>query len=170
MKNYKDSDYALNKFSDGIVYRFADQTVEVTLEDYLRENPDKTANDFAYLKALSDNDYFNRDRDDYRQTWRNVPLYGLEEAGVCTAPSPEDEVIEQPEQAVKQQQRHELAEQAMAKLTEIQKRRYLLYMVNDLTVREIAASEGVAFQVVDRSILSAKKKIQKFLGKNRISE
>lgn len=39
MKNYKDSDYALNKFSEGIVYRFADRIVEITLEDYLAENP-----------------------------------------------------------------------------------------------------------------------------------
>lgn len=33
LKNYKDSDYALNKFSEGIVYRFADRIVEITLED-----------------------------------------------------------------------------------------------------------------------------------------
>ena len=40
MKNYKDSDYARNKFSEGIVYRFADRIVEITLKDYLAENPD----------------------------------------------------------------------------------------------------------------------------------
>jgi len=33
LKNYKDSDYALNKFSEGIVYRFADRIVEITLEE-----------------------------------------------------------------------------------------------------------------------------------------
>ena len=33
MKNYKDSDYALNKFSEGIVYRFADRIAEITLEE-----------------------------------------------------------------------------------------------------------------------------------------
>ncbi|WP_333783126.1 hypothetical protein [Lutispora saccharofermentans] len=57
MKNYKDSDYALNKFSEGIVYKFADRIVEVTLEDYLTENPGKTAEDFLELKALSDEIY-----------------------------------------------------------------------------------------------------------------
>ena len=46
MKNYKDSDYALNKFSEGIVYRFADRIVEIAQEDYLAENPGKTAQDF----------------------------------------------------------------------------------------------------------------------------
>ncbi len=57
MKNYKDSDYALNKFSEGIVYRFADRIVEITLEDYLAESPGKTAEDFLELKALSDEIY-----------------------------------------------------------------------------------------------------------------
>lgn len=57
MKNYKDSDYALNKFSEGIVYRFADRIVEITLDHYLAENPDKNEQDFWELKALSDEIY-----------------------------------------------------------------------------------------------------------------
>lgn len=57
MKNFKDSDYALNKFSEGIVYRFADRIVEITLDDYLTENPGKTEQDFLELKALSDEIY-----------------------------------------------------------------------------------------------------------------
>lgn len=35
MKNYKDSDYALNKYSENIVYKFADGVKEITLEDYI---------------------------------------------------------------------------------------------------------------------------------------
>lgn len=42
MKNDRDSDYAANKYARGIAYRFANETVEITLEDYLRENLDKT--------------------------------------------------------------------------------------------------------------------------------
>ncbi len=42
MKNYRKSDYALNKFSEGIVYQFSDGTVEISLADYLRDNPGKT--------------------------------------------------------------------------------------------------------------------------------
>jgi hypothetical protein len=49
MKNFENNDYALNKHSEGIVYRFADETTEVTLEDYLVENPDKTSADFAAM-------------------------------------------------------------------------------------------------------------------------
>ena len=41
MKNYRDSDYAANKYASGIVYRFANKTVTVTVEDYLKENPGK---------------------------------------------------------------------------------------------------------------------------------
>lgn len=51
MRNYKDSDYALNRYSQGIVYKFADSIVEVTLEDFLRSNPDKAEKDFVELKA-----------------------------------------------------------------------------------------------------------------------
>ena len=52
MRNYKDSDYALNRYSQGIVYKFADSVVEVTLEDYLRDNPDKTEADFEELEGV----------------------------------------------------------------------------------------------------------------------
>ena len=62
MRNYKDSDYALNRYSQGIVYKFADGIVEVTREDYLRDNPDQTEDDFAQLKALSDEIYYLQDR------------------------------------------------------------------------------------------------------------
>mgnify|MGYP001105847572 CR=1 FL=1 len=41
-----------NRYSKGIVYKFADGIVEITLEDYLRDNPDKTEEDFAELKAM----------------------------------------------------------------------------------------------------------------------
>ena len=53
MNNYRKSDYAVNKFSEGIVYRFNSETIEVTLEDYLKENPGKTEQDFQKLKAIS---------------------------------------------------------------------------------------------------------------------
>ena len=74
MPKYQNSDYAVNKNAKGIVYRFANRTVEVTLEDYLRENPDKTEADFAELKAMSDSDYSDSLKRDYRQTWKDVPF------------------------------------------------------------------------------------------------
>ena len=68
MRNYKDSDYALNRYSKGIVYKFADGIVEITLEDYLRDNPDKTEEDFAELKAMSDEIYYQQDKRGYAES------------------------------------------------------------------------------------------------------
>lgn len=87
MKNYKDSDYARNKFSDGIVYRFADRIVEITLKDYLAENPDKTVEDFMDLKALSDEIYHQQVINDNRTSRLDVSINGLEDTGqLATAP------------------------------------------------------------------------------------
>ena len=75
MRNYKDSDYALNRYSQGIVYKFADGIVEVTLEAFLRDNPDKTEEDFAELKALSDEIYYQQDRQEQRtsrKSWQTM--------------------------------------------------------------------------------------------------
>ena len=54
MKNFDKSDYALNKFSEGIVYKFSNEIREITKEQYLRENPNKTEEDFLKLKEISD--------------------------------------------------------------------------------------------------------------------
>ena len=167
MKNYKDSDYAINKNAEGIVYRFAEQTVEITLKDYLRENPDKTAADFAELKALSDSDYYETDRSDYRQTWKDISFYGLEDTTDFSALSPEDEVVRKAEQAADVERRNELAKKALDKLTDVQRRRYLMYHVHGKTMREIAALEGVSFQKIDVSLRWAEKKIKKVLSEGK---
>ena len=161
MKNYKNNDYAINKKAKGIVYRFADKTVEITLEDYLRENPGKTEADFAVLKALSDSDYHDRDRDNYRKTWKDVPFNGLGKNDACAVPSPEDEVIEQPEQSESKKKRQEMIKQALETLTLIQRRRYILYHVKGYTVRKIADIEKVHFTTVYEALQAAEKKIKK---------
>lgn len=90
MKNYRDSDYALNKHSKSIMYRFTDKIVEVTLADYLEENLGKTAEDFRRLKEFSDKDYLEQDRIGYRQTWKNTPQDALENTELCSSSSPEE--------------------------------------------------------------------------------
>ena len=166
MRNYTDTDYAVNKNAKGIVYRFADQTFEVTLEDYLRENPDKTAADFAELKELSDSDYYDTDRADYRQTWKNTSFDELDEdeSAVLAVQSAEDEVIEQGEQASALAMRQASAKAALDKLTETQRRRYIQYHIEEMTAREIAAEEGSNHKSVLESIWAAEKKIKKFLS------
>jgi len=166
MKNYAQSDYSLNKNAKGIIYRFADQIVEITLEDYLRENPNKTPVDFAELKALSDSDYYETDRADYRQTWKNTSLNTLDEDEmlVFSAPSVEEELIDQREQAEAYAKMQTSAAFALDKLTDVQRRRYLMYHVRGLTMRQIADKEGVLHSKIQNSLDAAEKKIKKFLA------
>jgi DNA-binding CsgD family transcriptional regulator len=168
MKNYTDSDYALNKYSEGIVYRFADGIVEVTLADYLAENPGKTEADFRALKELSDADYFERDRAENAKTKRNLNYADVDETELCQSPSPEDLHIGNLlacEEAEQHTQRVELAHKALASLTDVQRRRYLLYHVDGLSSWQIAAVEGSNQKTVYESLQAAEKKIKKFLTK-----
>mgnify|MGYP000891201540 CR=1 FL=1 len=165
MKNYTDNDYALNKVNkEAIVYRFADEIVEVTIEDYLRENPDKTAADFAELKVLSDEDYKERDREDYRLTYKNVSLHGLDETEACCVPSPEEILFDEPERKAQKERMRRQAYEAIATLTEVQRRRYIQHHVEGLSVRDIADMEKSHFTSVHESLLAAEKKIKKYLA------
>jgi len=163
MKNFAESDYAINKNAEGIVYRFADRTIEVTLEDYLRENPGKTTADFAELKALSDADYYDTDRSDYRQTWKNVPFYGLDNTSTFATMSTEDELISRAEQLSKVEQRESLVQKALDKLTDVQRRRYVMCHVESMSTRQIAEQEGKSQHAVMCSLDWAEKKIKKVL-------
>jgi len=165
MKNYKDGDYAINKNAEGIVYRFADQTIEVTLEDYLRENPNKTPDDFAELKILSDTDYYDTDRRDYRQTWKNIPIEKLfeNENLMFSVPSAEEALLEEGATEAAYLQMKSSAALAISKLTEIQKRRYLMYHIQGLSTWEIATLERVNQSKIVKSLALADKKIKKIL-------
>ncbi len=163
MKNYRASDYAANKYAHGIVYRFANETVEVTLEDFLRENPGKSATDFAELKALSDSLYLECDRADYRQNSKNIPISGFAEAATLCAPSAEAEVIDIPLQAANAKKQRERLEKVLSALTATQRRRYIQHEGEGLSSWAIAEREGVSHQSVLESLNDAKKKIKKVL-------
>lgn len=164
MKHFTQSDYALNKNAEGIVYLFANQTIEVTFEDYLRENPGKTPNDFAELKSLSDVDYYETDRSNYRQTWKNTSFDALAETTLCSVPSAESVVIDEMEKLERQRNRATLGKKAWDKLTEVQKRRYLMYHVDGLSTWKIAEIEGVNQSKIVKSLSAAEKKIRKALS------
>ena len=167
MKNYQGSDYAINKNSDGIVYRFADGTTfTVTLEGFLAENPNLTADDFRKLKEFSDKDYLEQDRSDYRQTWKNVSFDELAETVINPTPSPEAVVIDQPAEAERQEKRRELAKRALDQLTDVQRRRYLMYHVEGLSTYEIAEIEGKDHKAIFFSLQAAEKKIKKIISED----
>ena len=165
MNQYLFSDYALNKHSDGIVYRFADGIVEVTLADYLADNPGKSEDDFRKLKEFSDADYIERDRSEHRQTWKNTSLDALADTIFLSEPSLEAVVIDAPEETLRNESRIAIAQKVLGKLTDIQRRRYLLRTIKGLTTREIAALERVSHVAVVYSLEAAEKRIKKYFSK-----
>jgi hypothetical protein len=156
MKNYTDSDYALNKYSDGIVYRFADGSrFTVTLENYLAENPDKTGADFAALKEISDADYLERDRTEYNLTRKNVSIHALEDGDHFGGATLEEEFLD----AFDREAAAKAYESVLASgaLTETQARRFRLHALEGLTFRETAKREGVAVRAVQKSADAARR-------------
>lgn len=156
MKNYRDSDYALNKYSGGIVYRFADGSrVTITPEDYFAENPDKTGADFAALKEISNADYLERDRTEYNITRKNVSIHSLEDGNHFGGVPLEEEFLEafDRDAAVKAY----AAMRASGALTETQERRFRLHVLEGLTFRETAKREGVAVRAVQKSVEAARR-------------
>jgi len=168
MKHYANSDYALNKHSKGIVYRFADKIVEITLADYLNENPGKTEADFLALKNISDSDYHEEVKATYRQTWKDMPESDTEDSVLNADLSAEGEYFSGFE-AIEENERYEnlrgSARFALSKLTPIQRKRYVLYHIKGLTIRQIADFEGVGHTKIQKSIEGASTKIKKVLSK-----
>ena len=170
MKKYQDTDYALNKFSKGIVYKFTDNIIEITLSDYLSENPEKTAEDFYKFKAISDEIYLKQAQDEDTKTRRNIPLKQVEDALICERPTPEQEVLtalNECEEDIRKNKLLEIAKLSLQSLTIIQRRRYLMYHVYNLNMRQIVDIEGVGISKIHKSINTAKNKINEFISKTQ---
>lgn len=159
MKNYKDSDYAINKFSAGIVYRFTDRIIEVTLEDYLVENPGKTELDFRELKALSDEMYHQQVIHEHRTSRLDVPIGGLEETEQLSVPPPDAVLLHKSERNKALKVARKLLESGQ--LTGTQRRRFILHFFQGLSIRQIAEREQVHQRAVWDSLQWASKKLKK---------
>lgn len=160
MKNYKDSDYAINKYKEGIVYKFADGIVEVTLEDYLRENPDKQEEDFIALKRLSDEIYHQQIIQEHRTSRLDESLDAMEDKdSLVVISSAEEEVLREYEEEEVLKAAKKLLESR--KLTLVQERRFYLYFLEGLSTRQIARLEGVHQRAVWDSLMWAEKKFKK---------
>ena len=160
MRNYKDSDYALNRYSQGIVYKFSDGIVEITLEAYLRDNPGKTEADFLELKALSDEIYHEQVVQEHRTSRLDVSIDGLDETALTAAPSLDMAYIRKNEETEALKAAKDLLESGM--LTVAQQRRLQLYYFQGLSTRQIARMEGVHQRAVWDSLMWAGKKLKKF--------
>ena len=150
MKNYRKSDYALNKFSKGIVYQFSDRTLEISMTDYLRDNPDKKEADFLALKALSDEIYLEQVRLETAHGNKAVSMTELEDTIAHPAPSLDDRYI-----TADENRRVKLAVDKLfqcGRLTPKQKERFIRHFFDGVSLRKIASDEGVHFTSVDECI------------------
>ncbi len=165
MKGYNKSDYAINKYSAGIVYRFADETIEVTLEVYLRENPDKTEANFRELKAISDAIYCEQYNSDAKQTRPNKRVT-IDLCEICENSDSDPlatayiEKLDRENVALAIQRLLDSGE-----LTQIQEMRFRAHFFYGESIREIAKKEGVHHTTVLDSISQSIKKFIKFFSK-----
>ena len=159
MKNYRKSDYALNKFSEGIVYQFSDGTLEISMADYLRDNPGKTEADFLDLKAISDEIYLEQIRLETAQGNKTVSMTGLEDTVAHPAPSLDDGYI-----IADEKRRVKLAVDKLflcGKLTS----KHIKHFFAGVSLRKIASDERVHFTSVNECIHRAVDKLRAYFKK-----
>ena len=163
MGKYNESIYALNKFSENIVYKFADGIHEVTLEDYLKTNPDKTEEDFKALKIMSDDLFYEEDRADSRYGKKKLSLEYMKETDMVQTEAIDEEIIHKQDGQAALRSAYYLLDGK--DLTEKQKRRFIAHFFQKRSLRQIAHDEGVHFTSVDESIQRAVGKLKNIFGK-----
>jgi len=162
MTDYNKSLYALNKKSEGIVYKNSDGSIlEITFEKISDSNPDFTAEDFEKIKELSDELYRQETNNDCTYHHHITASYDLvEDSEWLATESFEDELIIRTDAKFYAEKIRKAIDSI---LTPTQKRRFLLYVINGLTFRKIAEIEGVKHNKVIKSVNEAKAKIKKNL-------
>lgn len=160
MKDYRKSNYAINKLRKGIVYRNADGSIlEITFEKIAANNPNFTKEDFEKLKELSDELYHEEEKSDNLQAhYVKVSLDETSSDEWLAGENLEDEFFGQQdtEAYIK-----DFQSSIDMLLTPLQKKRLFMNCFKGMTVREIAKSEGVHYTVIAESIRAAKKKLKK---------
>lgn len=152
--------YSLNKLdSNAIVYTDAEgKTIRLTRQDFA------TGEEFERWKAWSDENFHAEEKDDHVYRNHTLRLSGLSEAALS-------DIAEQEKARERQHRRRQeqfsaaFVLEIRTRLTELQFRRLWLYYIDQKTVYEIAALDGVAHQSVSKAIHAAKKKILKIYQK-----
>jgi DNA-directed RNA polymerase specialized sigma24 family protein len=149
--------YAINKYKKGIVYQSQDGSCyEISLEDYLKENPEGTETDFKALKELSDQIYYEQVYEESRYERRAYSLELFTESEALANPSLYMQYVEAEDIKCVQKATLELLERGG--LTEVQKRRFILHFIEGLSYRKIAELEQVHFTSVQESIEACTRK------------
>ena len=158
--NYNKSNYALNKNRKGIVYRNADgSTLEITFEKISATDPTFTEDDFNKIKEFSDDFYHEEAKADYNYHHCVKGSYdSFEDSHWLQTDCLEDELFKKADDKEFTDKIHTAISTL---LTDIQKRRLILYAFKGLTVREIAKIESTSHIAVWKSIVNAQEKIKK---------
>lgn len=173
MSNYRDSDYALNYKRSGIVYRFADSIVEISMEEFLLVHPNLTEKDFLHWKQISDEMYLQEKLTNWRFTHKDCCLDMVLAHDALTVPSAEETLLAEEnrkDEQSAQKKKMRLVNFALDTLSPKQRRRFLLYVVNQNTLEQIAELEGVSFQAIQLSVKIAYSKIRKYLKSRKKTE
>ena len=161
---FNKTDYAINKKEEEqIIYiSVTGEVIAVSKEQFLVENPKKSAEDFFLFKDFSDMDYYVSDLKEGKIRKKEVGLtaelaeFLYDEEDFVEAAIRLDEEI-----AACQRLRQIINEN----LTEVQKRRIKMAYWDGMTVREIAEKEGASHPSVVESLQAAKRKILIILRK-----
>lgn len=161
MKEYKKSDYAINKNRKGIVYKNADGSIlEITFEKIAEGNPNFTHEDFLKIKEFSDALYLEQERGDnvYRKHVKGT-YDDIKDSKWLATDSFVDELLELLEDESIEKAVYQFMDE---KLTPKQRRRFLMYL-NGMSTVKIGEIEGCNQNAAWESIEAGKEKIKKFL-------
>ncbi len=152
----KKSIYALNKKDPGaIIYKDAKGKItRLTRDDFASEE------EFLKFKKMSDENYRIEENNEQKHNRRTVSLDDVSEMPTAT-PSVEECLAEKQEELRKTAILKLLKSSILKDLTEVQKRRLLMYYISGLNEEEIAAKENVSQQSVSKSLKAAKKILEK---------
>lgn len=173
MSNYRESEYALNYKRAGIVYRFADSVVEISVEEFLFAHPDLTQQDFLHWKQVSDEMHLQEKLANWRCTHKDCCLDAKLAHNALAVPSAEEALLNEENRKAERlahRKKMRLANLVLGTLSPKQRRRFLLYVVNRNTLEQIANLEGVSFQAIQLSIKMAYAKIRKYLKRREKTE
>ena len=140
-KDYRKSDYGINKYSEGIVYRYADgHSITITFEMIAAGNPTFTQDDFDKIKAFSDDFYHREAKAECNQSY--YVKSSLDEninSDWLSTISLEVELFEKWDKHLYMAKAYEAINSI---LTPTQRKRLLLH-INGLTTRQIAEIESI---------------------------
>lgn len=183
MKFKTNSIYSINKknpnrmifdsVSDNEEY-FIELKDGVVTEHYIN-NKDGQASYSTISKSITVDTFFQykTEHDEELHQWDNAEsddgkmtcsIHLLEDTTLVSVPSPQEimsKEADEIEMKAKQDKRKEKGLAIFAKLTEVQKRRYKMYVVDGKSMREIAGIEGTSHQSIHETIKAIEKKIKK---------